>query len=56
MSTAVLVRCTSRGRLKMAENPATTGQFLAIDPYHIPRIMVGPGDDLPTFAAKVGDW
>jgi hypothetical protein len=30
--------------------------LLAIDPYHIPRIMMGPGDDLPTFAAKVGGW
>jgi peptidoglycan/xylan/chitin deacetylase (PgdA/CDA1 family) len=33
-----------------------TADLLAIDPYHIPRIMMGPGDDLPTFAAKVGDW
>ena len=33
-----------------------TADLLAIDPYHIPRIMMGPGDDLPTFAAKVGGW
>jgi peptidoglycan/xylan/chitin deacetylase (PgdA/CDA1 family) len=34
----------------------TAASLLAIDPYHIPRIMMGPGDDLPTFAAKVGGW
>jgi peptidoglycan/xylan/chitin deacetylase (PgdA/CDA1 family) len=33
-----------------------TVDLLAIDPYHIPRIMMGPGDDLPTFAGKVGGW
>jgi peptidoglycan/xylan/chitin deacetylase (PgdA/CDA1 family) len=34
----------------------TAASLLTIDPYHIPRIMMGPGDDLPTFAAKVGGW
>lgn len=34
----------------------TAAQLLAIDPYHIPRIMMGPADDLPTFAAKVSGW
>jgi peptidoglycan/xylan/chitin deacetylase (PgdA/CDA1 family) len=34
----------------------TAASLLALDPYHIPRIMMGPGDDLPTFAAKVGGW
>lgn len=33
-----------------------TADLLAIDPYHIPRIMMVAGDDLPTFAAKVGGW
>jgi hypothetical protein len=34
----------------------TAASFLAIDPYHILRIMIGLGDDLPAFAAKVGGW
>jgi hypothetical protein len=33
-----------------------TADLLAIDPYHIPRIMLGPGDDLATFAAKIEAW
>jgi peptidoglycan/xylan/chitin deacetylase (PgdA/CDA1 family) len=33
-----------------------TANLLAIDPYQIPRILMGPGDDLATFAAKVGGW
>jgi peptidoglycan/xylan/chitin deacetylase (PgdA/CDA1 family) len=28
----------------------------SIDPYYVPRIMVGVGDDLDTFAAKVSWW
>jgi len=30
--------------------------LLAVDPCHISRIMMVPGDDLPPFAAKVGGW
>ena len=34
-----------------------TGAYVpAVDPYHIPRILMGPSDDLDTFAAKVGWW
>lgn len=34
-----------------------TGCFLhSVDPYYVPRIMMGVGDDLDTFAAKVGWW
>jgi peptidoglycan/xylan/chitin deacetylase (PgdA/CDA1 family) len=34
-----------------------TGCYMhAVDPYHVPRIMMGVGDDLDTFAAKVGWW
>jgi peptidoglycan/xylan/chitin deacetylase (PgdA/CDA1 family) len=34
-----------------------TGCFLhAVDPYHVPRIMMVASDDLDTFAAKVGWW
>jgi peptidoglycan/xylan/chitin deacetylase (PgdA/CDA1 family) len=34
-----------------------TGCFMhAVDPYHVPRIMMVVGDDLDTFAAKVGWW
>ena len=34
-----------------------TGCFLlAVDPYHVPRIMMVVGDDLDTFAAKVTWW
>jgi hypothetical protein len=28
----------------------------AVDPYHVPRIMMVVGDDLDTFAAKVTWW
>jgi peptidoglycan/xylan/chitin deacetylase (PgdA/CDA1 family) len=28
----------------------------AVNPYHVPRIMMGAGDDLDTFAAKVSWW
>jgi len=28
----------------------------AVDPYHVPRIMMGVGDDLDTFSAKVSWW
>jgi peptidoglycan/xylan/chitin deacetylase (PgdA/CDA1 family) len=28
----------------------------AVDPYHIPRILMVPSDDLDTFAAKVSWW
>jgi peptidoglycan/xylan/chitin deacetylase (PgdA/CDA1 family) len=28
----------------------------AVDPYHVPRIMMTVGDDLDTFAAKVSWW
>jgi peptidoglycan/xylan/chitin deacetylase (PgdA/CDA1 family) len=34
-----------------------TGCYLhAVDPYHVPRIMMVFSDDLDTFAAKVGWW
>jgi peptidoglycan/xylan/chitin deacetylase (PgdA/CDA1 family) len=34
-----------------------TGCYMhAVDPYHVPRIMMVVGDDLDTFAAKVGWW
>jgi hypothetical protein len=33
-----------------------TASLQAIEPYQIPRIMMGPGDDLAAFAAKVGGW
>jgi hypothetical protein len=34
-----------------------TGCYLhAVDPYHVPRIMMVVSDDLDTFAAKVGWW
>jgi hypothetical protein len=34
-----------------------TGCFIhAADPYHVPRILMVVGDDLDTFAAKVGWW
>lgn len=34
----------------------TAAQLLALDPYHIPRIMMGAEDDLAMFAAKVSGW
>jgi len=34
-----------------------TGCYMhAVDPFHVPRIMMVVGDDLDTFAAKVGWW
>ena len=34
-----------------------TGCFVnAVDPFHVPRIMMVVSDDLDTFAAKVGWW
>ena len=34
-----------------------TGCYLhGIDPYHVPRILMVVGDDIDTFAAKVGWW
>ena len=30
--------------------------LLAVDPFYVPRIMMVVGDDLDTFAAKVGWW
>jgi peptidoglycan/xylan/chitin deacetylase (PgdA/CDA1 family) len=34
-----------------------TGCYVhAVDPFHVPRIMMVVGDDLDTFAAKVGWW
>jgi peptidoglycan/xylan/chitin deacetylase (PgdA/CDA1 family) len=34
-----------------------TGAFTpVVDPYHIPRILMVPSDDLDTFAAKVSWW